>query len=82
MLKNFLKFIYNISGEFFTFSKFEKRFGITGFSEHDSCINFLFYASDFIFTNANFSKLIPILLHFLSWSKLRGTLCIKFAESK
>ena len=35
--------INNVSGESFTFSNFEKMFGVTDLSEHDSCINFLFF---------------------------------------
>ena len=74
--------INNISGESFTFSNFEKMFGVTDLSEHDNCINFLFLYLKFYLHRCKFQQTNPNFVAFLNLVQIKRNAEYKIAESK
>ena len=74
--------INNVSGESFTFSNYEKMFGVTDLSEHDSCINFLFLCLKFYLHRCKFQQANPNFVAFLKLVKIKRNTEYKIAESK
>ena len=74
--------INNISVESFTFSNFEKMFGVTDLSEHDNCINFLFLCLKFYLHRCKFQQTNPNFVAFLNLVKIKRNTEHKIAESK
>ena len=74
--------INNISGESFTFSNFEKMFGVTDLSEHDNCISFLFLCLKFYLHRCKFQQTNPNFVAFLNLVKIKRNTEHKIAESK
>ena len=74
--------INSVSGESFIFSDFEKMFGVTDFSEHDCCINFLFLCLKFYIHRCKFQQSNPNFVAFLNLLKIKKNSEYSIAKSK
>ena len=74
--------INSVSGESFNFSNFEKMFGVTDSSEHDSCICFLFLCLKFYIHRCKFQEKNPNFVAFLNLVKFKKNTEYRIAESK
>ena len=74
--------INSISEESFTFSVFEKMFGVTDTSEHDNCISYLFLCLKYYIHRCKFQESDLSFVAFMNLVKTKRNIEYKIAVSK